>query len=77
MKRLSLIAATVAFLFGACERHSWEDQDKNKDGRIDQNEKGTKRLYQDDHGKEGEAHKEEGHGEGEGGEKGDGEEKAE
>ena len=49
MKRLSLIAAAAAFLLGACERHSWDDDDKNKDGVIDQNEKGTKRLY-DDHG---------------------------
>ena len=52
MKRLSLIAAVFAFLLGACERHTWEDHDANQDGKIDQNEKGTKRLYEDDHGGE-------------------------
>ena len=56
MKRLSLLLAAIAFLLGACERHTWEDHDANEDGKIDQNEKGTKRLYED-HGKGG-AHKE-------------------
>ncbi len=51
MKRLSLLVAATAFLLGACERHTWEDEDANKDGKIDQNEKGTKRLYEE-HGKE-------------------------
>ena len=46
MKRLSLILAAAAFLFGACERHTWEDKDANEDGTIDHNEKGTKRLYE-------------------------------
>jgi hypothetical protein len=47
MKRLLLTAAAFAFLLGAsCERHSWEDVDANKDGKIDQNEKGTKGLYE-------------------------------
>jgi hypothetical protein len=46
MKRLSLIAAVFAFTLGACERHTWEDVDANKDGKIDQNEKGTKTLYE-------------------------------
>lgn len=46
MKRLSLFLAAFAFLLGACERHSWEDSDDNGDGHIDQNEKGTKRLYE-------------------------------
>ena len=54
MKRLSLLVATCAFFLGACERHTWEDVDENKDGRIDQNEKGTKRLYKDHGKKEGE-----------------------
>ena len=53
MKRLSLILAASAFLFGACERHSWADDDKNEDGTIDANEKGTKRLYKDHGGHEG------------------------
>lgn len=52
MKRLSLILAAFALVLGACERHSWDDDDKNKDGVIDQNEKGTKRLYAE-HGKDG------------------------
>lgn len=54
MKFPSLIIAAAAFLFvGACERHTWEDEDANNDGKIDQNEKGTSRLYQrDDHGSE-------------------------
>lgn len=54
MKFLSLIVAAAAFLFvGACERHTWDDEDANKDGKIDQNEKGTSRLYQkEDHGSE-------------------------
>lgn len=51
MKHLSLILTATAFLFvGACERHTWEDNDANGDGKIDQNEKGTSRLYKDDHG---------------------------
>lgn len=45
MKRLSLILAAFSLVLGACERHTWEDVDQNKDGVIDQNEKGTKRLY--------------------------------
>ncbi|MFM1560372.1 MAG: hypothetical protein VCA35_10320 [Roseibacillus sp.] len=57
MKRLSLIVAATAFLLGACERHSWEDDDKNGDGKIDQNELGTKRLYQEKHGEIGEEEK--------------------
>ena len=59
MKRLSLLVASCAFFLGACERHTWEDNDANGDGKIDQNEKGTKRLYKD-HG--------DGHGKKEGGE---------
>ena len=47
MKRLSLLVAVFAFLLGSCERHNWEDVDENGDGRIDQNEKGTKRLYKE------------------------------
>ena len=53
MKRLSLIVASLGLLLGACERHSWNDVDANKDGEIGPNEKGTKRLYEDDHGKGG------------------------
>jgi hypothetical protein len=52
MKCLSLLVAILAFLLGACERHNWEDVDEDGDGTIDQNEKGTKRLY-----KEHEKHK--------------------
>lgn len=52
MKCLCSLVAILAFLLGACERHNWEDVDENKDGRIDQNEKGTKRLYEEH--KEGE-----------------------
>jgi|TARA_B100000519_G_C13831347_1_gene245106 hypothetical protein len=47
MKLLSLLVASLAFLFGACERHNWEDTDENGDNKIDQNEKGTKRLYKE------------------------------
>ena len=47
MKCLSLLVVIIAFVLGACERHNWEDVDENGDGRIDQNEKGTKRLYQE------------------------------
>ncbi|MCS5539738.1 MAG: hypothetical protein VCA40_11315 [Roseibacillus sp.] len=54
MKRLSLLVAVLAFLLGACERHNWEDVDENGDGRIDQNEKGTKRLYKEHKEDEGE-----------------------
>lgn len=46
MKYLSLGIAAVAFLLGACERHSWEDNDANGDGIIQESEKGTVRLYQ-------------------------------
>ena len=58
MKRLSLLVAILAFLLGACERHNWEDVDENGDGIIDQNEKGTKRLYKEHKGgdKDGEKH---------------------
>ena len=49
MKRLSLIVAAVAFSLGACERHTWEDKDKNGNGVIEDNEKGTKRLYKAHH----------------------------
>lgn len=52
MRRLSLIAAAIAFALGACERHTWEDVDANQDGVIDQNERGTKRLFE----KHGDAH---------------------
>ncbi len=52
MKCLCSLVAILAFLLGACERHNWEDVDENQDGRIDQNEKGTKRLYEEH--KEGE-----------------------
>jgi len=54
MIRLSLLVAVLAFLLGACERHNWEDVDENSDGRIDQNEKGTKRLYKEHKEGEGE-----------------------
>ena len=47
MKCLSLLVVILAFVLGACERHNWEDVAENGDGRIDQNEKCTKRLYQD------------------------------
>lgn len=57
MNRLSLFLAALAFLFGACERHSWEDSDDNQDGRIDQNEKGTKRLYEKHEKKDGDKEK--------------------
>ena len=57
MKRLSLLVAVFAFLLGSCERHNWEDVDENGDGRIDQNEKGTKRLFKEHKEDEGE-HKE-------------------
>ena len=57
MKCLSLLVAILAFALGACERHNWEDVDENGDGRIDQNEKGTKRLYKEHKEDEGE-HKE-------------------
>ena len=55
MKRVSLLALVFAFFVGACEQHHWEDVDENGDGVIDQNERGTKRLYKehkahDDHG---------------------------
>lgn len=53
MKFLSLIVAALAFSLAACERHTWEDKDKNEDGVIDDNEKGTKRLYQAHHGEGG------------------------
>ncbi len=54
MKRLSLLVAVLALLLGACERHIWEDVDEKGDGRIDQNEKGTKRLYKEHKEDEGE-----------------------
>ena len=47
MKILGMFAASLAFLFGACERHNWEDTDENGDNIIDKNEKGTKRLYKE------------------------------
>jgi len=61
MKRLSLLVAVFAFLLGSCERHNWEDVDENGDGRIDQNEKGTKRLYKEhkEHKEDEGEHKEE------------------
>ena len=61
MKNLSLFLVLGAFLLGACERHSWEDEDVNGDGIIQESEKGTVRLYpnknkdkemKDDHAKE-------------------------
>lgn len=58
MKYLSLLLVAVAFLLGACERHSWEDKDANGDGIIQESEKGTSRLYKG----HGEEHAE-GHGE--------------
>jgi|GEM_PF-771180 len=51
MKYLSLLLVAVAFLVGACERHSWEDKDANGDGIIQESEKGTSRLYKG-HGEE-------------------------
>ena len=45
MKNLSLFLVLGAFLLGACERHSWEDEDVNGDGIIQESEKGTVRLY--------------------------------
>ena len=57
MKCLSLLVAILAFLLGACERHNWEDVDEDGDGTIDQNEKGTKRLYKEhEKHKDGEKH---------------------
>ena len=52
MKVLSLAVLALAFLFTSCERHSWEDNDANGDGIIQESEKGTKRLYPShgDHG---------------------------
>ena len=65
MKYLSLLLVAVAFLLGACERHSWEDKDANGDGIIQESEKGTSRLYKghgeehaDGHGEEQGAHAE-------------------
>ena len=57
MKRVSLLALVFTFFVGDCEQHHWEDVDENGDGVIDQNERGTKRLY-----KEHKAH--DGHGDG-------------
>ena len=61
MKTLTLAVLALAFLFTSCERHSWEDNDANGDGVIQESEKGTKRLYEghgdhgDDHGKDKDA----------------------
>lgn len=57
MKRVSLLGLVLCFFTGACEQHHWEDVDENGDGVIDQNERGTIRLYKehgyhDDHGEE-------------------------
>ena len=54
MRFLSPLVAILAFLLGACERHNWEDVDENGDKKIDQNEKGTKRLYMEHKEDEGE-----------------------
>ncbi len=69
MRRLSLILAAFALVLGACERHTWEDQDANQDGKIDQNERGTNRLYKEHHGEEGGSHAKGGEEHEEGGEK--------
>ena len=58
MKIPSLAVLALAFLFTSCERHTWEDNDANGDGVIQESEKGTKRLYEahgDDGGEHGEA----------------------
>ena len=55
MKRVSLLALVFAFFVGACEQHHWEDVDENGDGVIDQNERGTKRLYKEHKAHDGEA----------------------
>ena len=47
MRNLSLLVASLAFLLGACERHNWEDTDKNGNNKIENSEKGTKRLYKE------------------------------
>ena len=47
MKRASWLGIIFAFFLGACEQHHWEDVDENGDGVIDQNERGTKRLYKE------------------------------
>ena len=51
MKLLSLSAAILALALASCERHSWED-------KVDENgnvvEQGTKRLYQEKEGDQGE-----------------------
>jgi hypothetical protein len=63
MKYLSLLLVAVAFLLGACERHSWEDKDANGDGIIQESEKGTSRLYKghgEEHAAEHAEHAEEG-----------------
>ena len=63
MKYLSLLLVAVAFLLGACERHSWEDKDANGDGIIQESEKGTSRLYKghgEEHAEEHAEHAEEG-----------------
>ena len=47
MRNLSLLVASLAFLLGACERHNWEDTDENGNNKIENSEKGTKRLYKE------------------------------
>ena len=56
MKRVSLLALGFAFFGGACEQHHWEDVDENGDGVIDQNERGTKRLYKEYKAHDGDGH---------------------